>query len=62
MSFELLKGISLFFDGDSVMAVRERYTSLNFLLLMAAATLGQSESHVVSEAMYLKLHTECITH
>ena len=43
------------------MAVRERYASLSFLLLMAAAMIGQSESHVASEAVYLKLQNVLLT-
>ena len=43
------------------MVVRERYASLSFFLLMAAAMIGQSESHVASEAVYLKLQNVLLT-
>ena len=44
------------------MAMRVQHTNISlFLLMAAAAMMGQSESHVVSEAVYLKLHNVLLT-
>ena len=44
------------------MSVREIYTSLSlFLLIAAAAVMGQDESHVASEDVYLKLQNVLLT-
>ena len=43
------------------MPVREIYTSLSLFLLIAAAVMGQDESHTASEAVYLKLENVLLT-
>ena len=43
------------------MAVRELNTTIFLFLLIAAAMIGQIESHVASEAVYLKLQNVLLT-